>query len=239
MQLFLKCYGYNSENGPRTSSWSSSDYNARGFDIGGWTTTDTNLQTGISYYIVETSIPQYYQRVLTCGFIINQTSDGGYSLSSTQKLDNGCGRVELDDSNPHQLVINIYHKPLQMLTIHRETADGTPVANAVFTIASQWDSNTPLLICKTDANGDASVPLEHTIADNNQHWYTPRFQSLNDSQSLYYLLTGAVPAGTSAAPEVKFNMKWSGSSESFSISPSGSSIPANVTFSGTTITISG
>ena len=239
VQLFLKCYGYNSENGPRTSSWNSSDYNARGFDIGGWTTTDTNLQTGISYYIVETSIPQYYQRVLTCGFIINQTSDGGYSLSSTQKLDNGCGRVELDDSNPQQLVINIYHKPLQMLTIHRETADGTPVANAVFTIASQWDSNTPLLICKTDANGDASVPLEHTIADNNQHWYAPRFQSLNDSQSLYYLLTGAVPAGTSAAPEVKFNMKWPGSSESFSISPSDSSIPANVTFSGTTITISG
>lgn len=137
MQLFLKCYGYNNENGPRTSSWSSSDYNARGFDIGGWTTTDTNLQTGISYYIVETSIPQYYQRVLTCGFIINQTSDGGYSLSPNQKLDNGCGRVELDDSDPHQLVINIYHKPLQMLTIHRETADGTPVANAVFTIASQ------------------------------------------------------------------------------------------------------
>ena len=94
-----------------------------------------------------------------------------------------------------------------MLTIHRETADGTPVANAVFTIASQWDSNTPLLICKTDANGDAAVPLEHTIADNNQHWYAPRFQSLNDSQSLYYLLTGAVPADTSAAPEVKFNMK--------------------------------
>lgn len=92
-----------------------------------------------------------------------------------------------------------------------------PAANAVFTIASQWDSNTPLLICKTDANGDAAVPLEHTIADNNQHWYAPRFQSLNDSQSLYYLLTGAVPAGTSAAPEVKFNMKWSGSSESFLI----------------------
>ena len=54
-----------------------------------------------------------------------------------------------------------------------------PAANAVFTIASQWDSNTPLLICKTDANGDAAVPLEHTIADNNQHWYAPRFQSLN------------------------------------------------------------
>ena len=30
VQLFLKCYGYNNENGPRTSSWSSSDYNARG-----------------------------------------------------------------------------------------------------------------------------------------------------------------------------------------------------------------
>ena len=103
-----------------------------------------------------------------------------------------------------------------------------PVANAVFTIVSQWDSNTPLLICKTDANGGAAVPLEHTIADNNQHWYAPRLQSLNDSQSLYYLLTGAVPAGTSAAP-----------SESFLISPSDSSIPANVTFSGTTITISG
>ena len=53
------------------------------------------------------------------------------------------------------------------------------MANAVFTIASQWDSNTPLLICKTDANGDAAVPLEHTSADNNQHWYAPRFQSLN------------------------------------------------------------
>lgn len=112
-----------------------------------------------------------------------------------------------------------------------------PAANAVFTIASQWDS--PPLICKTDANGDAAVPLEHTIADNNQHWYAPRLQSLNDSQSLYYLLTGAVPTGTSAAPEVKFNMKWSGPSESFSVSPSDSSIPANVTFSGTTITISG
>ena len=46
-----------------------------------------------------------------------------------------------------------------------------PAANAVFTIASQWDS--PPLICKTDANGDAAVPLEHTIADNKQHWYAP------------------------------------------------------------------
>lgn len=35
-----------------------------------------------------------------------------------------------------------------MLTIHRKTADGMPVANAVFTIASQRDSTLPFSSAK-------------------------------------------------------------------------------------------
>ena len=46
-----------------------------------------------------------------------------------------------------------------------------PAANVVFTIASQWDSNSskPPQSAKSDANGDCcnKYPLEHTIADNN------------------------------------------------------------------------
>jgi prepilin-type N-terminal cleavage/methylation domain-containing protein len=241
VQLFLKCYGYNSVDGTRTSSWNSSDYNARGFDIGDWTT-NTQLQTGISYYIVETGVPQYYQRALTWGFVINKSSDSNYSLAPISKLSVGCGRVELDSSDPQHLVVNIYHKAMQMLTIHCETADGTTLANAVFTIASRWDnSNAPILTCKTDANGDAKIPLEYTIPDNNQHWYAPRFQSLNNMQSMNYRLIETQPASdSSVAAEVPFTIDWSSSSESYTLRPGDFyTPPANVTFSGTTITISG
>lgn len=128
-----------------------------------------------------------------------------------------------------------------MLTIHRETADGMPVANAVFTIANQRDGNTPLLICKTDANGDAMIPLEYTIPDNNQHWYAPRFQSLNNMQSMNYRLIETQPAtNSSAAEDVLFTIDWLYSLESYTLRPGDYYTPsANVTFSGTTITISG
>lgn len=239
VQLFLKCYGYNSSDGVTTSTWNSSQSNAHAFSIGDQTT-DTQLQPGISYYIVETGVPKYYQRVLTWGFTINQNATGGYSLSVVQKLDVGCGYIKIDNSNSDSLIVEIYHKPLQMLTIHREGADGAPLSDAIFTITSQWDVNkVPILTFKTDMNGDATIPLEYTIYDGNALWYSPRFNGLNNTQSGHYHLTEIKAAnGSAATPEINFTMTWSASEELYSIVPSEYfNLPNNATISGTTITI--
>lgn len=237
VQLFLNTYGYNN-TGAATFPWNSSTYNAQGFSIND-SSSPNNLYPNTSYYIVETDLPQYYQRALIQGFRISQNADGSYFLSSVDSVYGRCGRVEFDNSNPNELIVKIYHQPLQMLTIHRQTADGKPLANVVFSIASLWDVNkTPLYNYTTDENGDISIPLEYTIFDNNS-WYNPLFSnSLCNTQAIPYLLMQIGPATAPKTSDIGFKLNWDSASESYTVSPADNfTTPSNVTISGTTITI--
>lgn len=236
--LFLNAYGYNNLGSLTTPSWNSSKANAKGFSIG-YNTSSTELQTSIDYYIVETGMPNYYQRVLRCGFKINGDSVNGYWLSNVYSGDGPSGRVEVDNSNRDELIVKIYHNPVQLLTIHKQTPDGKPLANAVFTITNRWENNSPISrTIETDQYGNATISLEYTISDWNS-WYNPIFNGLVNTKTTSYTLTETTPpSGYKAASSVSFNIDWDSKSESYSINiPADTTLPSDVTLSGLTFTV--
>lgn len=235
--LFLNGYAWNNLGSIYTPSWSSSRYNAKGFSIGS-TTSSTELQVGPTYYIVESGLPEYYQRVLKYGFSISGNSTSGYSLNLHKEWDAN-GHVEIDNSNTEELIVKLYHKPMQLLTIHKQAPDGTPLAHAVFTITNYWTNVSPVSrTLETDENGDAVIPLEYTYYDGSS-WYDPIFNGLANTQKSPYTLTEITPpTGYKAASSINFQIDWNSSSESYTVSSLyGAALPSDITLSGTTFTI--
>ena len=240
VSLFLNAYGYNNLNSLTTPTWSSTSANAKTFSIGS-TTSATELQTGIDYYIVETGMPNYYQRVLKRGFKIEGNNATGYWLSTVPAWDDGSNwRVEVDNSKqPKELVVNIYHNPVQLLTIHKQALDGTPLANAVFTITNRWTDKAPFSrVIETDQYGNATIPLEYTLSDSNS-WYNPLFNGLVNTQYATYTLTETTPpSGYTASSPAYFTIDWDSKSGSYTVNtPPGETLPADITLSGTTFTV--
>lgn len=235
--LFLNGYAWNNLGSIYTPSWSSSRYNAKGFSIGS-NTSSTELQVGPTYYIIESGLPEYYQRVLKYGFSISGNSTSGYSLNLHKEW-GANGRVEIDNSNREELIVKLYHKPMQLLTIHKQAPDGTPLAHAVFTITNYWTNVPPVSrTLETDENGDATIPLEYTYYDDSS-WYDPIFNSLANTQKSPYTLTEITPpAGYKAASPINFQIDWNSSSESYTVSTLwGAALPSEIALSGTTFTI--
>ncbi len=237
VSLFLNAYTWNNTSPIYTPTWSSTSANAKTFSIGS-TTSSTELQTGINYYIIETGMPNYYQRVLKYGFSISGNSTNGYSLNLI-KEGGFNGRVEIDTSKKNEFVINIYHKPMQLLTIHKQAPDGTPLAHATFTFTNYWPNVSPVTrTIETDENGNATIPLEYTYLDSSS-WYDPIFNGLANTHKSPYTLTETIPpAGYKAAPSINFQIAWDSNSESYTVSTLyGASLPDDITLSGTTFTV--